>query len=97
MQNKKWKKFRKKRNNAKEFENLGESNLLRFQKFWKVFLKGENYRKRIKMQKALTFARYCCDSEASNSKSKVVKAIKVTLVERGQIVLRFNAKIISVA
>ena len=49
------------------------------------------------MQKGLAVGRYCCDSEASNSKSQVLKAMNVTLAERGQIVLRFNAKIMSVA
>jgi len=49
------------------------------------------------MQKGLIVGWYCCASEASNSKSKVLKAMKVTLADRGQIVLRFNAKIISVA
>jgi len=46
------------------------------------------------MQKGLAAGRYCCDSEASNSKNKILKAMKVTLVERGHIYLRFNAKTI---
>ena len=49
------------------------------------------------MQKGLAVGRYCCDSEASNSKCKVLKAMKVTLAEKVQNYLCFNAKIISVA
>ena len=50
-----------------------------------------------KMQKGLAVGRYYSNSDAFNSKSKVLKANKVTLAERGQIVLHFNAKIIYVA
>jgi len=53
--------------------------------------------KRRNMQKGLAVGRYCCDSKASNSKSKVLKDMQVTLAERGQNYLWFNAKIISVA
>jgi len=49
------------------------------------------------MQKGLAVGSFYSDSKAFNSKSKVLKANKVTLAERGQIVLRFNDKIISVA
>ena len=48
------------------------------------------------MQTGLAVGRYCCNLEAYNSKSKVVKAMKVTLAERGQIFLCFNVKTISV-
>jgi len=67
-----------------------------FERTWS-WMKGQNYRKEKKMQKGLAVGRYCTDFEASNSKSKVLKAMKVTLAERGQVFLRFNAKIISVA
>ena len=97
-------KFRKKRNNAEKCENLAENYLLEFQKAWNVFLKeaGAVWRqksteKRRNMQKELAVGRYCYDSEASNSKSEVLKAMKVTLAEKGQNYLRFNAKIIFVA
>ena len=50
-------------------------------------MKAENYRKEKKNEKRIG---------SWNSKSKVLKAMKVTLAERGQIFIRFNAKMISV-